>query len=81
MNMRITINEDVLKKAEKCRSNFSCLAGGNDCLCEVEDHAGENIHFITPRADAHKYNYKMGFGFSYICKCPVRKEVYNLYRI
>jgi len=79
--MRFAINENIVKKAEKCRSNFSCLSGENDCLCEVEDHAGENIHFITPRTGAHKCNYKMGFGFSYICKCPVRKEVYNLYRI
>ena len=79
--MRFAINEGILKKAEKCRSNFSCLTGGNECLCEIEDYAGENIHFIKPRNSAQVCNYKMEFGFSYICNCPVRKAVYDLYRV
>jgi len=79
--MRFAISEDILKKAVKCRSNFSCLSGVNDCLCEIEDHAGENIHFINSLSATHLCNYKMEFGFSYICNCPVRKEVYNQYRV
>jgi len=25
--------------------------------------------------------YKMAFGYSFTCNCPVRKEMYNLYRV
>jgi hypothetical protein len=78
--MRFAINEDILKKAVKCRSNYSCLSGGNDCLCEIEDYAGENIHFINPLSATHICNYKMGFGFSYVCNCFNYKKIKRVNR-
>jgi hypothetical protein len=77
--MKFAVSEDVIKKATKCRSNFSCLSGEGVCLCEIEDFAGDKLHFIKPGTG--ECDYRMGFGFSYLCNCPVRKEIYNQYRV
>ncbi|MBI5097786.1 MAG: hypothetical protein HZB30_00920 [Nitrospirae bacterium] len=79
--MKFAIGEDIIKNATKCRSNFSCLSGENGCLCEIEDFAGEKIHFIIPGNATEICDYRMGFGYSYLCNCPVRKEIYNQYKV
>ncbi len=79
--MRFILDKDILKRASRCRDNFSCLSGEGDCLCEIEDFAGEKIHFIKPGNKGGICNYKMGFGYSFLCNCPVRKEIYNKYKV
>lgn len=79
--MKFAVSEDVIKKATKCGSNFSCLSGEEVCLCEIEDFAGDKLHFIKPGNATGECNYRMGFGFSYLCNCPVRKEIYKQYRV
>ena len=75
----ITINEDVLKKTTKCKKNMSCLSKSRD-LCEVELCVESKIHFIKC-GNIEPCNYRVPFGYSYVCLCPVRKELYNKYNI
>ena len=75
--MEFNINSDILKKADQCREDYSCLKGDSKCLCEVDSNFDNNILFIKPANMLCNYN--MSFGYSHICKCPVRKEIYHRY--
>ncbi len=77
--MKLAVDETVLSKTTKCRNNFSCLNGAKDCLCDVEDCSSNKVHFIKPGGNINACNYKIAFGYSYTCTCPVRKEIYSLY--
>ena len=79
--MKFSVSEDVLKNTTKCADKFSCLKGKGDCLCDIEDCSEGNIHFINPKNHYGICDYKMAFGYSYTCNCPIRKELYNLYSV
>ena len=76
--MKFEIDKGILKATDKCRKNFSCLDGDKGCMCEIEDHFNNTIHFIKP-LDTGICDYRMSFGYSYICNCPTRKEIYKRY--
>lgn len=76
--MGFKIREAILHETNKCEWNFACLLGKNECLCEVEDSLDSRIVFIKPMLD-FMCNYRMSFGYSYVCNCPTRKEIYKLY--
>ncbi len=78
--MEFKVRADILNETIKCKKDFSCLSGKKDCLCEVEDSFDNKILFIKPM-NHNMCDYKMSFGYSYICNCPTRKEIYNLYKI
>ncbi len=77
--MVFKIDEDVLKNATKCKKDFSCLSGEKE-LCRVELCVDNKIHFIKC-VDNIPCSYRIPFGYSYVCICPVRKELHNQYRI
>jgi hypothetical protein len=76
--MGIEVSEDAIKKTTKCRKNISCLSGKE--ICKVELCIDNKIHFIKC-VDNNPCSYKVPFGYSYVCLCPVRKELYNSYKI
>lgn len=76
----VKISDEILKKTTRCTKDFSCLSGETGELCKVESCIENKIHFIK----CIKYEpcqYRMTFGYSFVCTCPTRKELYNLYRI
>lgn len=75
--MKFDIHTEILNKADQCRDNYSCLHGEGKCLCEVESHFDKNILFV--KSPKMLCNYYMSFGYSHICKCPARKEIYYRY--
>ncbi len=77
--MEFQVRKDLLKDAEQCRNNFSCLLGQEECFCPVEEDMDGRILFVTP-PNSNVCEYMMSFGYSYLCKCPVRKEIYNKYK-
>jgi len=77
--MAFKISEQAIKAADNCIYHFACLSGDEKCLCAVDDNFNGKILFIKP----HNHNacsYRMSFGYSYICKCPVRKEIFMRYQ-
>lgn len=74
------VSADTLTKADKCQMNFSCLQGEKECLCEIEEGINNKIIFIKP-SNSSLCNYSMSFGYSSTCNCPVRKEIYRIYRV
>jgi hypothetical protein len=79
--MKFIVSENTLNSTTKCKESFSCLYGSKECLCDIEDCAGEKVHFIKPRNNVAICEYRMAFGYAFTCNCPIRKELYNHYRI
>lgn len=78
--MKFAIDSSILQYATKCKDNYSCLEGSSDCFCAIEDCSEEKVHFVIPRKTNGVCDYKMVFGYSFTCNCPVRKEIYNQYK-
>ena len=76
----LEIDKRIINETQKCRQDFSCLTGSKECLCEVEDNFNNKIHFIKPSCKGI-CDYRMSFGYSNICNCPTRKEIYKLYNV
>lgn len=74
------VHDDFIKAAIRCKKNHSCLSGDKDNVCKVEMSIGEKIHFIKCKNE-DICNYRIPFGYSFVCTCPVRKELYNRYGI
>lgn len=78
--MGIEINEDILKKTTKCKKKFSCLYSKKKDICKVIYCARGKVHYIKCRT-SKDCDYKISFGEHLICSCPVRREIYNNYKI
>lgn len=76
--MKYEIDENIIGITH-CDKNFSCLFNHTHCLCEVVDSIKKEVIFIKPPADS--CHYMNEFGFSSLCHCPTRKEIYKLYNI
>ena len=75
--MKFKISADILNETIKCRTNFSCLNGSTECLCTVKEKVNNAILFVKP-AD-NRCNYCLPFGYSQICLCPARMELFKKY--
>jgi len=76
--MKYKISSDILNETTQCKDNYSCLTGGRVCLCEVTEYFTHRIMFVKPMNAG--CSYCMSFGYSHICNCPTRKEIYYRYK-
>lgn len=74
------VDKRVFNKTLQCKKNFNCVKTSNHECCKVEHCVNNQVHFVKC-PDAVICNYKMNFGGSSFCSCPVRKEIYNKYRV
>ncbi len=75
--MDIQINNEILKKTT-CKKGFSCLSGNKNEICKVELNVEDKIHFVKC-INNDPCNHRRSFGYSFVCLCPVRKEIFNKY--
>ncbi len=73
------ISEEIINCSKDCNSSFSCLSGIKDCLCDVTEIIDAVIFVKQSRFEF--CNYRMHFGNSVVCTCPVRKAIYNFYKV
>ncbi len=73
------IKEELLA-ATKCGNDFSCLTGGAACTCKVSKLMAGKILFMESMA-ARPCEYRISFGTSAICNCPVRRKIYQLLEV
>ena len=78
--MIIKINASTINKTTKCKKDFSCLSEKRKELCKVKHSVANEVHFIEC-LDTESCSYMLSFGDSIICTCPVRKAIYNQYKI
>jgi hypothetical protein len=76
--MNIKVDDNIKQETTKCKKKFSCLSG--ETPCSVELCIDNKIHFIKC-VSKEPCSYKVPFGYSDVCTCPVRKELYNNYKI
>jgi len=72
------IDKKIVAETSKCEKNFDCLNNNEHVYCHVESCVNKGVHFISCQ-EKSTCSYKMTFGFSFICTCPIRKEIFNKY--
>lgn len=73
------VDQTIIDKAVDCDKNHACLTEENHPCCKVSSCVGSKILFLEKLERDCPYHQE--FGFSYICNCPVRIELYNKYKI
>ena len=76
---KLTISQEIIDETTKCNFYKQCLQGADFPLCNVERISDNDVIFVSKTA-SDVCNCVFGFGFSQICVCPIRKEIYRKYR-
>ncbi len=71
------IKKEIIDKTVHCTKDFDCL-NNNHLSCKVRSCVNNEVYFVEC-SEIHSCNYRVSFGYSYICTCPTRKEIYNKY--
>ena len=72
------VDKTIIDKAIHCDKNHACLTEENHPSCKIASCVGNKIHFVEKlERDCKCYQ---EFGFSFICNCPVRIEIYRKYK-
>lgn len=83
-DMEFEISKETRDSTTECLRSFKCLNPdkGDICLdmCPVDQLFNKDILFLKDKLHDTFCHYKLRFGFSYICKCPARKEIYERYK-
>jgi hypothetical protein len=70
------IDKKILEETIRCAHNFGCLKDKNHaCLLAKVECIVDN-DFLIVKCPVMQCSYKSPFGHSFICKCPIRKEIY-----
>lgn len=77
--MVILIDNETINKTTKCPSCLKCLNDNNHQLCRPESPIKGYGIFIDAK-ESNSCPYKMSFGNGTICNCPVRYEIFKLYK-
>ena len=76
--MEIRISQSTKDRTESCPWNFACLNGDCDHKpCKGRYADGPDVLFIE--AQPIECPYKVPSGFSHVCTCPTRYELFVRY--
>lgn len=78
--MNIEVNNDIINQTTNCTKQHACINHADYDFCKVENCINNKIHFIKCKSQS-SCSYKISFGDSFVCSCPIRKEIYNRYNI
>jgi hypothetical protein len=78
--MDIHVSDKARKATTNCKKEFSCLEREGNNLCTVESCIDGKLHFIQCLNKGY-CSYQHLFGYRFLCGCPVRKEIFNTYKI
>jgi hypothetical protein len=77
----MNISKEVIKKTTNCKRNFICLSGTPEQInCKVIDCINNKVHFVECKNNI-ACSYKMAYGNSLLCNCPVRKELFTNFKL
>ncbi len=74
------VDDSIINKTTKCEKNISCLSEKRKELCKVTHQVENEVYFIEC-LDTESCFYRVSLGDSFICNCPVRKAIYDKYKI
>jgi hypothetical protein len=79
MKSIVEIDESTIRSTTKCDKGFQCLHGETEQLCEVEYCVQDKVCFVKC-LNIKRCSYRIHFGHSFVCNCPVRKEIFKRYK-
>ena len=71
----LEIENKIIEETTKCEKEFACLASHAQKCCKVEHSVAGKVLFVES-LDENECRYKVHFGYSFMCTCPTRKEIY-----
>lgn len=74
------INVTILKKTTACSKKHECLQNKDTVYCKVERCINDTV-LILECKEQLSCNYQLAFGNSQICRCPIRIEIFNKYKV
>jgi hypothetical protein len=74
------VEEELLAKADKCAYQRNCLSQSQEKMCKPQFLLANDTMFVQKK-DGADCQYYLTYGFSGICRCPVRKFLYKRYGI
>jgi len=78
--MGIYIADQILKSANRCEKGKRCIDRDTSKLCKIDYCASGKVLFVKC-LDNNFCAYQDTFGDGIFCDCPVRKEIYNQYKM
>jgi hypothetical protein len=78
--MPFKINEKTKEQTTKCPHSFKCLEDEKSDMCSVEWCLKGNGCFLK-KVKPQSCPYRIRFGNSHLCNCPVRREIYRRYTV
>jgi hypothetical protein len=76
--MELEISEEALRRTTQCPHEFACLNNGEHHLCTPLVTMGKGGLLIKEGA-VKRDPYRVSFGNSWLCICPVRREIWDMY--
>jgi hypothetical protein len=73
------ITEKIIKETTKCVKNFECLKNENHTCITSKGIRSIDSKLLFVECNDGPCNYKLNFGYSKICNCPVRIEIFDKY--
>ena len=77
--MKLKISEEIIQQTTKCDRDFACLKPDDKPSCSIKDCVSQKVHFVAKHNRYCRYSFR--FGNEIICSCPVRKELYNRFKV
>jgi len=77
--MKYEVSQAIIQQTIQCDKDFACLKPGNHPGCSIKECINDQVHFVAKHSRYCPYG--LSFGNEVICSCPVRKELYNRYKI
>ncbi len=76
------VSKEKIDMTTRCKCDFKCLHDDSFQVCPVENPiTPQGVYFIKMVHSICNSSYCLSFGNSYICRCPVRKELYERYKV
>ncbi len=72
---------DEIKKMTKCLFNFECLNSNHCNICPIERKFDGILLATDEKKQKAGCAYLIPFGYRHFCKCPVRIELFERYKI
>jgi hypothetical protein len=76
--MIVKIDESTVKRTTNCDKGMPCLHGVSKPLCDVDSYIMDEVCFIHC-LNNKRCSYLIPFGYSFMCTCPIRKEIFKRY--
>ncbi len=76
--MIVNIDESTVKSTTNCDKGMQCVHGVKEPLCKVDYCVMEKVFFVKC-LNNKRCSYKISFGNSLMCTCPIRKEIFKRY--